>query len=77
MGWNPGYLLKYFLLYVESERLISEKVRIKKYVPGTLQMNAEMTTAAIVNFVLLKLLAEQYLGLTKAIYLSTIKVTVK
>ena len=39
-------------------------------------MSAEMTTAAIVNFVLLKLL-EDRLGLTKAKYLSTIKVTVK
>ena len=39
-------------------------------------MNAEMTTAAIVNFVLLKLL-EGLEGLTKAKYLSTIKVTVK
>ena len=39
-------------------------------------MNAEMTTAAIVNFVLLKL-PEERLGLTKAKYLSTIKVTVK
>ena len=40
------------------------------------EMNAEMTTAAIVNFVLLKL-SEERLGLTKAKYLSTIKVTVK
>ena len=40
-------------------------------------MNAEMTTAAIVNFVLLWLSLEQYLGLAKAKYLSTIKVIVK
>ena len=39
-------------------------------------MNAEKTTAAMVNFVLLKLL-EDLFGLTKAKYLSTIKVTVK
>ena len=40
-------------------------------------MNDEMTTAAIVNFVLLKLSVEERLGLTKTKYLSTIKVTVK
>ena len=39
-------------------------------------MNAEMITAAIVNFVLLKL-SEARLGFTKTKYLSTIKVTVK